>query len=117
MSKYSLETRSRFIKKEGLTLEKFREELRSLCNDDFNCSNGEDYYVERKDSNGNLIKLSQFDDEWLNNVDVGDNLSSAAREILLSNFESDRNYYVDYNLVVEDTDDSIIIFTAAMVYV
>lgn len=112
---YSFESGDFVIKKEGLDLEKFKESLRNLCCSDFSGESGEDYFVEFE-KDGEVLKMSSFDYIWSKSMNRGMSLSDIAKEILMSNYESDRDFYVDYNFNVLDKDDEIIVFAAAMSY-
>lgn len=112
---YDLSYGNLVVKKEGLDLKKFKEDLRNLCCSDFSGDSGEDYFVEFE-KNGETVKMSSFDCSWEELTSEDRSLPDIAREILLSNFESDREYFVDYNLSVLDREEEIIIFTAALTY-
>lgn len=112
---YGFESNSLVVKKEGLDLEKFKEDVRNMCCSDYSGESGEDYFTD-VEKDGVTVNISVFDFYWDKFTDQGMSLSDVTREVLKNNYESDREYFVDYNLNVLDREDEIIIFTSAMTY-
>lgn len=106
------------IEKEGLTLEKLKSELKDICDEDFNGSNGEDYFITAEDNKGNEIRKSRFDAEWDTIVfDDTNPITDAhyiAETILEEAFSYDSTYYLDSLVSVVDTPKSIVIAIAYM---
>lgn len=116
MKRYDLSTITERIEKKGLTKDSFKQILMNLCDSDFNGDNGEDYFVESLDSNGNEVLKSKFDAMWDNLVsdetNVADKGWSIAERILTEAYSYDTDYYMDYSVEVFNTADEIIIFVA-----
>lgn len=116
MKNCKLSTISNRIYKEGLTKDIFKEFLMNLCDEDFNGNNGEDYFVEVMDSDGNEILKSKFDAIWDNLledvVSIADEGWSIAEKILNEAYSYDTDYYINYTVEVVNTTDEIVIFVA-----
>lgn len=112
---YGFQSGRLIVKKDGLDLKKFKADLKNLCCSDYNGDSGSDYFVEYE-KNGKIYSISNFDLKWKELKDKNIPLADMAREVLVSNFESDREFYVDFNLEVIDREDEIIIFSSAMTY-
>lgn len=103
------------VKKQELDINRFKQDLIQLCLEDFNGNAGEDY-LDEVEIDGVIKKISTFEYWW--DALEKDNLSIAdiARKILYENFESDKDFYIEYTFKVIETEKEIIVFTAAMTY-
>lgn len=115
---YNFNSKRETIIKEGLTLKKLKNILKNICDEDFNGSNGEDYFIEIDGDNGEKIQKSRFDAEWdavvFDDTDPCTDGHYIAETILEEAFSYDSNYYLDNIVSVVDTPNSIVITIAYM---
>lgn len=113
---YNFNTERETIKKEGLTIKEFKEILKRNCDEDFNGSNGEDYFITVENDDGEDVQKSRFDALWddlvCEETDIKKSGASIAETILEEAYSYDSNYYRDSMVVVVDTPDNIEIAVA-----
>lgn len=85
--------------------EEFKEKLESLCDEDYNGNNGEEYFI---DINGTLI--SQFDAIWNDLINKGYTYEYVIENILNDNYNN--SYYTKYKLEITKINHYIVVSLA-----
>lgn len=107
---YSFGYNNEVISKENLNLEKIREILIDLCDEDYNGHNGEDYYIDVVDSNGNTKSVSKLDhalDYAASKPNKFNTFASIIKYVLVDNY-GDRPYS-NSNVFVVDIKECIVV--------
>lgn len=115
---YDFETIDETIIKEGLHLDQLKMILHILCDEDFNGSNGEDYFIPATE-NGVKVLKSRLDVSWEAALKKypKDNFAAIIEYVLNDAYSYDTEYYRGYSVNVIDTTDKIFVIVSYMSYV
>lgn len=106
------------IKKDGLNLDKLKDILHDLTDEDFNGNNGEDYFIPVTE-NGNEVLKSRLDASWDLALEKysKDDFTNILNYVITDAYTYDTGYYRDYSLDVIETNDTIFVTVSYMSYV
>lgn len=103
-------SKNKVIKKEGLNLNKVKEELEYLCDDDFNGVNGDEYCTEILDADGNVTLISDLDaalERANSNPAINNSFAEMIKYVLEVNYGEQNGY--ERNIFVADLSDAIVV--------